>query len=1448
MKYYFVLLLAMYAMTDISAQILADKWSITYSNPNGPGSLEFVESITDSNGNVYVLTTAFTGSDHDAILIKFGAEGTVEWDVEYSSAYGSSEDYGVDLVFDASENVYVLVNVNPDDATNSSSPNGYVIYKYNSSGTEVVSYEDVNDATVKLGPIAYDIGFKGTQIFVTSSRVSSGNGLQARLKRLSTSLAVSATATYDTTNDDIAGQVYLPDDGSSELFWLISQGTNVIWRYYSVNFASGSSTSIDDVVYNIGSDVASVIKAVSSTNIYGELTDGRFFISTVGSNKVLFSSLYTINDIYKDGSIVYVTGSKTIAGHEELLFSGYAGSTMQFEYYLDETHGSLSSTGMSIYDNGEITIGGNLVSDGENYPGTVTFDSDGQITASPYLGVSASNIVESTPGGGSDNVLIGNASSSVTLYAQCVPPTIDLGEDFTPTEGSIVTLGEELPSGMTYTWSTGVTTKTIDVTEDGTYSVTVTNTNGCSTSDDITVDFLLPAPAAPTMLQPIIDQAGSPYADIGIHWSNDDPLATSHVVSQSYPDLGSEFSSEFSTTSNSKVINHSSGTFSRFSVASKNDDDVVGGSTPFFSLNGCNEYTMQELEAYLSGLSVAGIESVAEGSDLTYSLTGFTPGDDELNSFFEWTFPDGWEVTEYSPIMVKVAVAESASSGEVSVVIRNVCTGESTQAITKTIYAIKDQTIDFDQPSDIQLGSEAISLGATASSGLEVSYSLSNDNAELAGSFLIAKHAGEVIVTASQAGNGEYNAAENVERTITILKGDDEITFESLGEVIWNADNLDLTEMSSSSSDRDLNWLVSDSEIASISSSGILDLHKPGTVTIIASLLANDDWNAPENVEQVLTVIKADQEITFNPLPTKAEGDQSFSLNSYASSSSNLQLDFESSNSNVVSIANGVVTIEGSGTAIITASQSGNDYYNAAGDVEQSIGVSESVYIWEDGLWTFGETVYSSFQPTKEDNVEIRDNYAFSIQGAFAAKNLTITSSGSISVNNEGALEVTESLINNGGLTIQSGSSLITYEGQAVSDNIIIKRNTRYADGRYSFVGTPVEFDLSIIGSDLGLHVYAYDEAAAEATDDLVRWIDASSNALNPGQGYTQSNQQLIEFTGTPNTGTITYPGSFDNDGWHMVSNPYPAALFIDDFLDANTNTTDAIYIWDDNGSNTGRGSNSDYIVANKSGATDNGGVDNEARWNGRIGAMQGFFVQLDGSAGDITFTEGMRVSGNNSDDNFFRTSFNQSPIMRVNLTHAEGLSRQAVIAWNEQISNDQLAEGYDARVYSEESQYMIYTKKANTSLAIQTINSSTEIVPLGYKVEEAGSYSINVDLDESQGYELLLRDKDLDQVVDASSGYEFVTSEGQFNDRFELIKNFGVLGLTDQDVEVYAYEQTIYINLPSGMKRTIDLINLNGQKVLTKTINQSIQIQTNLPAGVYLITDGERTHKIILK
>lgn len=71
-------------------------------------------------------------------------------------------------------------------------------------------------------------------------------------------------------------------------------------------------------------------------------------------------------------------------------------------------------------------------------------------------------------------------------------PTVDLGSDFSDCDSAMLDAGNP---GEMYLWNTGDTTQTIQIYSAGIYTATVTNSFGCSTTDDINV-FIAPSPEA----------------------------------------------------------------------------------------------------------------------------------------------------------------------------------------------------------------------------------------------------------------------------------------------------------------------------------------------------------------------------------------------------------------------------------------------------------------------------------------------------------------------------------------------------------------------------------------------------------------------------------------------------------------------------------------------------------------------------------------------------------------------------------------------------------------------------------------------------------------------------------------------------------------------------------------------------------------------------------------
>ncbi|RED94955.1 autotransporter outer membrane beta-barrel domain-containing protein [Marinoscillum furvescens] len=352
----------------------------------------------------------------------------------------------------------------------------------------------------------------------------------------------------------------------------------------------------------------------------------------------------------------------------------------------------------------------------------------------------------------------------------------------------------------------------------------------------------------------------------------------------------------------------------------------------------------------------------------------------------------------------------------------------------------------------------------------------------------------------------------------------------------------------------------------------------------------------------------------------------------------------------------------------------------------------------------------------------------------FTCNNLSIGVNALVNIAS-GTLDVQGDVLVEGSLSVASGASLLTYEANSWAGNATIYRDTRYADGKYSFVGSPVQQDAAITGSLLGTSVYSYDETQNYDTDSgLSRWIDAANTELVPGVGYTQAFTQSLSFVGAPNSGSVVVSGlshtvaaaaSTSDRGWNLVSNPYAAAINVETFLaDNSTVINNAIYLWDDGGSNAGRRTNSDYITANAIGTVNNGPSGDS--FHGYIASGQGFFVQVTSETADasVTFNESQRVSGNNN--SFFRKAKASS---HLKLALAGEFYNELLIGFRADATTG-FDKRYDAVKLKGNDAFSFYSLLNDQRLAIQGLPELTSeelTVALGYELEQAGTYSLSV-------------------------------------------------------------------------------------------------------------------------
>src|SRR5262249_6304740 len=125
-----------------------------------------------------------------------------------------------------------------------------------------------------------------------------------------------------------------------------------------------------------------------------------------------------------------------------------------------------------------------------------------------------------------------------------------------------------------------------------------------------------------------------------------------------------------------------------------------------------------------------------------------------------------------------------------------------------------------------------------------------------------------------------------------------------------------------------------------------------------ASQAGNGNYKAAAPVDQTLVVEKADQTITFVPLDSPVLPTEVGPITLSATSTSGLPVTF-SVISGLGSVSGNTLNVNGSGSLVVQASQAGDDNYNAAPDVQQTLIVESTLVVSttddvDDGNYTAG--------------------------------------------------------------------------------------------------------------------------------------------------------------------------------------------------------------------------------------------------------------------------------------------------------------------------------------------------------------------------------------------------------------------------------------------------------------------------------------------------------------
>lgn len=481
---------------------------------------------------------------------------------------------------------------------------------------------------------------------------------------------------------------------------------------------------------------------------------------------------------------------------------------------------------------------------------------------------------------------------------------------------------------------------------------------------------------------------------------------------------------------------------------------------------------------------------------------------------------------------------------------------------------------------------------------------------------------------------------------------------------------------------------------------------------------------------------------------------------------------------------------------------------------------------WNSGTWTNG-------LPTSGKSVTITSN--FTATSDLTACNLTVNNNAVVLVKTGFNLNIA------GDVTVATGSSL-TFENNTNllqtkntngnTGNIIIKRQTselKLSD--YVLWSSPISGQQlqSFSPSTLSNRFYTYNPST-----NLYNAIVPTNNfAIGTGYLIRMPNNHPTsptiwegQFQGVPNNGN--YNILVTNNAYNAIGNPYPSTINANTFISTN-NITEALYFW----RKTNNTATSSYATYTTAGGTANAGGLSSIVPNGFIQVGQGFLVKA--TTPTISFTNAMRVA--NTANQFLKTKETELHRIWLNLSKDTTPVNQMLIAYMPKATS-----AIDATIdgrYINDNVTALNSLIENEEFVIQGRSlpfADTDVVPLTFKTNTAGSFTIAIDhvdglFTESQN--IFLNDKVTSANHDLKkTSYSFTAVAGTFNDRFEIVyKGNSTLGVEDavfNENTVLVYNQKGIININAGKKTiaVVKIFDIRGRLIYQKNdINSTITV-----------------------
>ena len=373
--------------------------------------------------------------------------------------------------------------------------------------------------------------------------------------------------------------------------------------------------------------------------------------------------------------------------------------------------------------------------------------------------------------------------------------------------------------------------------------------------------------------------------------------------------------------------------------------------------------------------------------------------------------------------------------------------------------------------------------------------------------------------------------------------------------------------------------------------------------------------------------------------------------------------------------------------------------------------------------------------------------------------------------------------------------------------------------GGYYLIASPIN-NVQPVTVD-GMTVDAYDLYAFDQTEeDEWRNFKASAFKLETGKGYLYANSDTVTltFTGKFYTGNgqvaLTCDENASLKGWNLIGNPYSCSAAL----------------------------NMPFYRLNEDGSELNASTESN-----NIAAMEGVFVYAydemgepistatfaDLGGGDPSAPGGGGGLGPEEPDEF---------ILNVIHNNSTVIDRAIVCFGNgKQLPKFQL---------NPNSTKIYFTQDTKDYAIVRSANQGE--MPVNFKAAENGTYSLSVNAESMEMNYLHLIDNMTGADIDLlqTPNYTFEASTTDYASRFRIV--FSATESNSTSSESFAYFNGSTWTVSNIGEATLQVVDMMGRVLSSKTVSGNAEINVNQTAGVYMLrlVNGEnvRTQKIVVK